>query len=123
MQSRKKKNMVEILKFFYAMNIFIFLIILSAKVRGGKPFLLSYSHFLLCFISSYTIFYHVLITLFYYLFSLQHILILLSLFITAHIKCETDDDCPKSLNNLLAIKCIDHVCKFVSNLSQFEDLF
>ncbi|AES63457.1 Nodule Cysteine-Rich (NCR) secreted peptide [Medicago truncatula] len=67
--------MVEILKFFYAMNIFIFLIILSAKVRG------------------------------------------------AHIKCETDDDCPKSLNNLLAIKCIDHVCKFVSNLSQFEDLF
>jgi len=40
MQSRRKKNMVEILKKNYAMNIFVFLIILSAKVRGGKLFLL-----------------------------------------------------------------------------------
>ncbi|CAL5183208.1 unnamed protein product [Lathyrus oleraceus] len=32
------------------------------------------------------------------------------------IECATDADCPKSWNEYLAIKCINHVCKIVSNL-------
>ncbi|AET00760.1 putative Late nodulin [Medicago truncatula] len=63
--------MAEILKCFYTMNLFIFLIILPAKIRGE------------------------------------------------HIQCVIDDDCPKSLNKLLIIKCINHVCQYVGNLPDF----
>jgi len=42
-----------------------------------------------------------------------------SLFITEHIQCVIDDDCPKSLNKLLVIKCIHHVCQYVGNLPDF----
>nr|AFK38964.1 unknown [Medicago truncatula] len=63
--------MVEILKNFYAMNLFIFLIILAVKIRG------------------------------------------------AHFPCVTDDDCPKPVNKLRVIKCIDHICQYARNLPDF----
>jgi len=62
--------MAEILKYFYTMNLFIFLIILPAKICGGKPFFLPFSHFPL---NSYTTFYNVLLTLCYHLFLLQNL--------------------------------------------------
>lgn len=42
-----------------------------------------------------------------------------SLFITAHFPCVTDDDCPKPVNKLRVIKCIDHICQYARNLPDF----
>ncbi|CAJ2648972.1 unnamed protein product [Trifolium pratense] len=30
--------------------------------------------------------------------------------------CKFDADCPKSSNEFLLIKCIDHICRYVGNL-------
>jgi len=67
--------MNKILKFVYEMILFLSLFHLAREVHDiGKPFLILFKFsFLLS--SSHTIFYHVLVTLFYYLFSFQHILI------------------------------------------------
>jgi len=35
--------MAEILKYFCAMNLFLFLIIVPAKIRGGKPFFILFT--------------------------------------------------------------------------------
>ncbi|AET00757.2 uncharacterized protein [Medicago truncatula] len=59
--------MAEILKDFYAMNLFIFLIILPAKIRGEV---------------------------------FQRV---------------TDDGCPKPVNHLRVVKCIEHICEYGYN--------
>jgi len=89
--------MNKILKFVYEMILFLSLFHLAREVHDiGKPFLILFKFsFLLS--SSHTIFYHVLVTLFYYLFSFQHI----------DIPCKTNADCPKSLDDYLEMKCID----------------
>ena len=42
-----------------------------------------------------------------------------SLFITEPFLCVTDDDCPKPVNKLRVIKCIDHICQYARNLLDF----
>jgi len=49
--------MADILKYFYAMNLFIFLIILPAKIRGGKHFIYPFHIFLLVRTQSFIMFY------------------------------------------------------------------
>jgi uncharacterized integral membrane protein len=79
----KEKNMAEILKFIFTMILFLLLFLVSIEAGGGKQFshpfkgkTFSYPFkILLLLCNSYTTFYRILITLFYYSFSLQHILI------------------------------------------------
>jgi hypothetical protein len=63
--------MAKIMKFVFGYIVFLSLFFIAMKVVGGKPFIVFKFPSLLY--SFYTIFYHILVTLFYYRFSLQYI--------------------------------------------------
>lgn len=62
--------MDEILKFVFCMIIFL----IATKVGGGKPYFHPFYYFPSSLHKSYTIFYHILVTTFYDIFSLQNIM-------------------------------------------------
>jgi len=64
------KYMAKILQFVYYMILFISLFLIAKNINGNIYFY----HFQIFFFSfsSYTIFYLILVTLFYFVFSLQH---------------------------------------------------
>jgi len=75
-----QKNMAKTLKFMYAMILFIYIVLVTKNTKGHPSF-----HFFmkipsLVFIS-YIIYYLNLVTSFYYVFPLQHILLVKQLLI------------------------------------------
>ena len=78
---KRRKTMTEILKFvvtkkktfkfFYAIILFLSLFLITSKVGGCKP---CFHPFYISFFASYFIHNFLLVTLFYYIYSLQRIL-------------------------------------------------
>jgi len=98
------KTMIETLKFFYAMILFLYLFLITTDVGGCKPcfhpFRISFfaSQFLHNFLSCFSN------------------IILLYFFTVAYYGCETDADCPRSMNKDFYLKCIDKKCEWTTKI-------
>jgi hypothetical protein len=94
---RIDKSMVKM--FIFVVFLFLTQLLVTKNVEGKLFFMFPSLLYNLS-----TMFYQILVTLFYYIFS-----------ITAIFKCESEDDCPRSTEDMLPYKwkCLNHTCRFV----------